>query len=49
LLVTPLCYIVGAPPLRLPLGTDAVERIEAKLDLVRHELDQWRRVALYQI
>jgi hypothetical protein len=46
LLVTPLT--VGAPPLRLPLGTDAVERIEAKLDLIRRELDQWRRVALYQ-
>lgn len=34
------------PPLRLQLGTDAVERVEAKLDLVRRELDQWRDVAL---
>ncbi|MFF8813310.1 oxidoreductase [Streptomyces pactum] len=34
------------PPLRLVLGADAVERIEAKLDLVRRELDQWREVAL---
>ncbi|KJS63073.1 oxidoreductase [Streptomyces rubellomurinus] len=37
---------IAEPPLRLPLGADAVERIEAKLDLVRRELDQWRRVAL---
>ncbi|MFJ9829250.1 oxidoreductase [Streptomyces sp. NPDC101160] len=34
------------PPLRLQLGADAVERVEAKLDLVRRELDQWRQVAL---
>lgn len=34
------------PPLRLQLGADAVERVEAKLDLVRRELDQWRLVAL---
>ncbi|MGA5822435.1 oxidoreductase [Kitasatospora sp. NPDC094028] len=34
------------PPLRLQLGADAVERIEAKLALVRRELDQWRHVAL---
>ncbi|MFE0604426.1 oxidoreductase [Streptomyces sp. NPDC058892] len=34
------------PPLRLQLGADAVERVEAKLDLVRRELDQWRHVAL---
>ncbi|MGC9543177.1 oxidoreductase [Streptomyces sp. UG1] len=33
-------------PLRLQLGADAVERVEAKLDLVRRELDQWRDVAL---
>jgi NAD(P)-dependent dehydrogenase (short-subunit alcohol dehydrogenase family) len=33
------------PPLRLQLGSDAVERVEAKLDLVRQELDQWRKVA----
>jgi hypothetical protein len=37
---------VAEPPLRLALGADAVARIEAKLDLVRHELDQWRHVAL---
>ncbi|MGW5420863.1 oxidoreductase [Streptomyces sp. NPDC003943] len=34
------------PPLRLQLGGDAVERVEAKLELVRRELDQWRHVAL---
>jgi NAD(P)-dependent dehydrogenase (short-subunit alcohol dehydrogenase family) len=34
------------PPLRLQLGADAIARIEAKLDLVRRELDQWRHVAL---
>ncbi|MFF2081531.1 oxidoreductase [Kitasatospora sp. NPDC058162] len=34
------------PPLRLQLGADAVERVEAKLDLVGRELDQWRHVAL---
>ncbi|MEU2064892.1 oxidoreductase [Streptomyces sp. NPDC013455] len=34
------------PPLRLQLGADAVERVEAKLDVVRRELDQWRQVAL---
>jgi NAD(P)-dependent dehydrogenase (short-subunit alcohol dehydrogenase family) len=34
------------PPLRLQLGADAVARVEAKLDLVRRELDQWRAVAL---
>ncbi|WP_037679962.1 oxidoreductase [Streptomyces griseus] len=34
------------PPLRLQLGADAVERVEAKLDLVRGELDRWRHVAL---
>ncbi|MEU9856281.1 oxidoreductase [Streptomyces sp. NPDC047974] len=34
------------PPLRLQLGADALERIEAKLDLVRRELHQWRHVAL---
>ncbi|MFE7546743.1 oxidoreductase [Streptomyces gardneri] len=37
---------VAAPPLRLQLGADAIERVEAKLDLVRGELDQWRHVAL---
>lgn len=37
---------VADPPLRLQLGADAVERVEAKLDLVRRELDTWRHVAL---
>ncbi|MFE9573543.1 oxidoreductase [Streptomyces sp. NPDC006692] len=37
---------VAEPPLRLQLGADAIERVEAKLDLVRRELDQWRNVAL---
>ncbi|WP_328957813.1 oxidoreductase [Kitasatospora purpeofusca] len=37
---------VAEPPLRLQLGADAVERVEAKLELVRRELDQWRDVAL---
>ncbi|MEU8777148.1 oxidoreductase [Streptomyces sp. NPDC048606] len=37
---------VAGPPLRLQLGADAVERVEAKLDLVRSELDRWRHVAL---
>ncbi|MFI7633524.1 oxidoreductase [Nonomuraea sp. NPDC049400] len=36
----------GEPPLRLQLGADAVERVAAKLDLVRRELDQWRPIAL---
>ncbi|MFJ8214304.1 oxidoreductase [Streptomyces sp. NPDC096033] len=36
----------GEPPLRLQLGADAVERVEAKLALVRRELDQWRHTAL---
>jgi NAD(P)-dependent dehydrogenase (short-subunit alcohol dehydrogenase family) len=34
------------PPLRLQLGPDAVERVEAKLEQVRRELDEWRAVAL---
>jgi len=37
---------IDEPPLRLQLGADSIERIEAKLDLVRRELDQWRSVAL---
>ncbi|WP_420077995.1 oxidoreductase [Streptomyces sp. JL4002] len=37
---------VPAPPLRLQLGADSVERVEAKLDLVRRELDAWRHVSL---
>ena len=37
---------VDEPPLRLQLGADSIERIEAKLDLVQRELAQWRSVAL---
>jgi NAD(P)-dependent dehydrogenase (short-subunit alcohol dehydrogenase family) len=33
------------PPLRLPLGSDTVERIEAKNALVAKELAKWRTVA----
>jgi NAD(P)-dependent dehydrogenase (short-subunit alcohol dehydrogenase family) len=34
-----------SPPLRLPLGSDTVERIEAKNTLVAKELAEWRTVA----
>jgi NAD(P)-dependent dehydrogenase (short-subunit alcohol dehydrogenase family) len=34
-----------SPPLRLPLGSDTVERIEAKNAFVAKELAQWRDVA----
>jgi NAD(P)-dependent dehydrogenase (short-subunit alcohol dehydrogenase family) len=34
------------PPLRMQLGRDSVERVEAKLRSVQTELDQWRAVAL---
>ncbi|MEU4953894.1 SDR family NAD(P)-dependent oxidoreductase [Streptomyces lavendulae] len=37
---------VAESPLRLQLGADAIERVEAKPDLVRSELDRWRHVAL---
>ena len=33
------------PPLRLVLGTEAVEAVRAKLDGQRGELDAWERVA----
>jgi NAD(P)-dependent dehydrogenase (short-subunit alcohol dehydrogenase family) len=33
------------PPLRLPLGSDTVERIEAKNAFVARELAEWRSVA----
>jgi NAD(P)-dependent dehydrogenase (short-subunit alcohol dehydrogenase family) len=33
------------PPLRLQLGPDSVARVEAKLALVRTELDTWRHVS----
>jgi NAD(P)-dependent dehydrogenase (short-subunit alcohol dehydrogenase family) len=35
-----------SPPLRLPLGSDTVERIEAKNELVAKELAAWRTVAM---
>jgi NAD(P)-dependent dehydrogenase (short-subunit alcohol dehydrogenase family) len=34
------------PPLRLQLGADSVERVEAKLDLMRREVATWRTVAV---
>ena len=34
------------PPLRLPLGSDTVQRIEAKNRQVAAELDSWRELAL---
>ena len=34
------------PPLRLPLGSDTVERIEAKNALVARELSAWRTIAV---
>lgn len=34
------------PPLRLQLGADCLERVEAKLDAMRDELERWRSVAL---
>ncbi|MGW0802558.1 SDR family NAD(P)-dependent oxidoreductase [Nonomuraea sp. NPDC002799] len=36
----------GDPPLRLQLGADAVTHVEAKLEHVAQELDQWRPVSL---
>ncbi|WP_249165901.1 hypothetical protein [Bradyrhizobium sp. AUGA SZCCT0431] len=33
------------PPLRLPLGSDTVERIEAKNAFVAKELAAWREVS----
>jgi hypothetical protein len=33
------------PPLRLVLGTEAVDAVRAKLDGQRGELDAWERVA----
>ena len=43
-----IIYVVAAenPPLRLPLGADAVAMIEAKLESVRKELEEWRQVAV---
>jgi hypothetical protein len=34
------------PPLRLQLGLDAVADVEAKLEFVRRELDEWRTVSM---
>jgi NAD(P)-dependent dehydrogenase (short-subunit alcohol dehydrogenase family) len=34
-----------SPPLRLPLGTDAVDAIEAKNAFVTRELEAWRKVS----
>jgi NAD(P)-dependent dehydrogenase (short-subunit alcohol dehydrogenase family) len=34
------------PPLRLPLGEDAVENIENKLKAVQQNIDEWREVAV---
>ena len=34
------------PPLRIALGSDAVTRIETKLDRMRAELDRWRALSL---
>jgi len=36
---------VENPPLRLQLGADCVAAVEAKLDLVKAELNQWRDLA----
>lgn len=37
---------LAEPPLRIQLGSDAVARVEAKLELVHSELDRWRKVAV---
>lgn len=34
------------PPLRLPLGADAVDGIEQKLEAVKADIDAWREVAI---
>jgi hypothetical protein len=34
------------PPMRLPLGSDAVGAIEHKNRIVEYELERWRAVAL---
>lgn len=34
------------PPLRLPLGTDAIKTIEEKNALVQQELDNWRKLSI---
>ncbi|MBT2521843.1 hypothetical protein [Arthrobacter sp. ISL-28] len=35
-----------APPCRLPLGHDALERVETKLRCVSEELETWRAVGM---
>ena len=34
------------PPLRLPLGQDAIETIEAELDKVRQDIQPWRQIGI---
>jgi NAD(P)-dependent dehydrogenase (short-subunit alcohol dehydrogenase family) len=36
---------LAEPPLRIQLGSDAVERIAAKLDVMRAEQDKWRPIS----
>jgi hypothetical protein len=36
---------VERPPLRLQLGQDCVAAVEAKLEYVKQELEQWRHLA----
>jgi hypothetical protein len=36
---------VERPPLRLQLGRDCVAAVEAKLEYVKQELEQWRHLA----
>lgn len=36
----------ASPPLRLPLGADAVARVEGKLEFVARELGLWRELSL---
>ncbi|GAA1318869.1 oxidoreductase [Pseudonocardia xinjiangensis] len=45
---TVIVDVAEAPeqPVRLQLGADCVERVEARLDAIRTELDTWREVAL---
>lgn len=48
LLGTALVKVVDMtnPPLRLPLGGDALEQILGKADFVRAEIDRWRELSL---
>lgn len=38
--------MADAPPFRLPLGVDALERVETKLRRVSEELETWRTVSM---